>query len=70
MSLVIKPRKRCKRQQGFTLIEVMIAVLLLLVGVAGVLSIQMVSMRASSFSRHATAATMVAEDKREELMTM
>jgi type IV pilus assembly protein PilV len=56
-------------QKGFTLIEVMMALLLLLVGVAGVLSIQIVSLRATSFSRHATEATMVAEDKMEELMT-
>ena len=42
--------------------------LLLLVGVAGVLSLQMVSVRATSYSRHATEATMVAEDKMEELM--
>lgn len=48
----------------------MIAMLLLLVGVAGVLSLQMVSVRATSFSRHATEATIVAEDKMEELMTI
>lgn len=70
MSLVIKPRGRCNRQRGFTLIEIMIAMLLLLVGVAGVLSLQLVSMRSTSFSRHATEATMVGEDKMEELMTM
>lgn len=57
-----------KGEQGFTLIEVLIALLLLLIGVAGVLSLQMVSMRATSYSRHATEATIVAEDKMEELM--
>jgi Tfp pilus assembly protein PilV len=48
----------------------MIAMLLLLIGVAGVLSLQMVSVRATSFSRHATEATIVAEDKMEELLSM
>lgn len=70
VSLVIRPRGRHSRQEGFTLIEVMIALLLLLVGVAGVLTLQMVSVRATSFSRHATEATIVGEDKMEELMTM
>lgn len=58
------------REGGFTLTEVMIALLLLLVGVAGVLSLQMVSVRATSYSRHATEATILAEDKMEELMTI
>lgn len=48
----------------------MIAMLLLLIGVAGVLSLQMTSVRATSFSRHATEATVAAEDKMEELMSM
>jgi type IV pilus assembly protein PilV len=70
VSLVIRPRGRQIRQEGFTLIEVMIALLLLLIGVAGVLSMQMTSMKATSFSRHATEATIVAEDRMEELMIM
>ena len=70
MSLVLRPRGRRKPQQGFTLIEVMIALLLLLIGVAGVLSLQMVSVRATSFSRHATEATIVADQKMDELMTV
>ena len=64
------PRGGRRQEGGFTLIEVMIAMLLLLVGVAGVLSLQMVSVRATSFSRHATEATIVAEDKMEELMNI
>jgi type IV pilus assembly protein PilV len=64
------PPEGRRKEGGFTLIEVMIAMLLLLIGVAGVLRLQMVSVRATSFSRHATEATIVAEDKMEELMSL
>lgn len=74
--------RQCKRMQperslrgkvgeeGFTLIEVMIALLLLLIGVAGVLSLQMVSVKATGYSRHATEATILGEDKMEELFSV
>lgn len=62
--------RRQRKGDGFTLIEVMIALLLLLIGVAGVLTMQMVSVSATGYSRHATEATILAEDKMEELMTM
>jgi prepilin-type N-terminal cleavage/methylation domain-containing protein len=65
--LTLERRVRRKSQGGFTLIEVLIAMLLLLVGVAGVLSLQLVSAKATSYSRHATEATIVAEDMMEEL---
>ena len=67
MLLKIDPKMRPKREGGFTLIEVLISMLLLLLGIAGVLSMQLTSMKATSFSRHATEATIVLEDKMEEL---
>lgn len=57
-------------ERGFTLIEVMIALTVLLIGFAGVLSLQLTSMHATSFSRHATEASVLAEDKVEELRTV
>jgi type IV pilus modification protein PilV len=54
-------------ERGFTVVEVLIALLVLLVGLAGILSLQFTSMRASSFSRHATEASVLAEDKMEDL---
>jgi prepilin-type N-terminal cleavage/methylation domain-containing protein len=65
--LRIARKKRTRREGGFTLIEVLIAMLLLLIGVAGVLSLQLVSMKSTSYSRTATEATVAAEDKMEEL---
>lgn len=59
-----KLRKQC----GFTMIEVMIALLVLMIGIAGILTMQMASMRSASLSRHTTEAMIFAEDKMEELM--
>jgi prepilin-type N-terminal cleavage/methylation domain-containing protein len=57
-------------QRGFTVVEVLIALLVLLIGMAGILSMQLTSVRATAFSRHATEASVLAEDKMEELRTM
>ena len=54
-------------ERGFTVIEVLIALLVLLIGMAGILSLQLTSVQATAFSRHATEATLLAEDKMEEL---
>ena len=54
-------------ERGFTLIEVLIALLVLMVGMAGILSLQLTSMQATAFSRHATEASVLAEAKMEEL---
>jgi prepilin-type N-terminal cleavage/methylation domain-containing protein len=64
------PRRRDRSEQGdFTLIELMIALTVMLIDVSGVLSIQLVSARASSYSRHATEAAILAEDGMELLRT-
>ena len=57
-------------ERGFTLIEVLIALLVLMVGMAGILSLQLTSMKATSFSRHATEASSLVEDKVEDLRTV
>lgn len=61
---------RRRGEEGFTLIEVLIALLVLMVGMAGVLSLQLTSMKATGFSRHATEASSLAEDKVEDLRTV
>jgi len=57
-------------QRGFTVVEVLIALLVLLVGMAGILSLQLTSVQATMFSRHATEASVLAEDKMEQLRTV
>jgi prepilin-type N-terminal cleavage/methylation domain-containing protein len=64
---LIEPRRA---EEGFTLIEVLIALLVLMVGMAGILSMQLTSMKATGFSRHATEASSLVEDKVEELRTV
>jgi Tfp pilus assembly protein PilV len=54
---------------GFTILEIMIALTILLIGIAGLLTMQMSALRANSFSRHATEATVLAQDKMEALRT-
>lgn len=64
-----RDRKRRGQQGGFTVVEVMIALLVLLIGMAGMLSLQLTAMKATGFSRHATEATVLAEDRLEWLRT-
>jgi prepilin-type N-terminal cleavage/methylation domain-containing protein len=54
-------------QAGFTLIEVMVALLLAAIAIMGILGLYTTSTRASGFSRHTTEATILAEDKIESL---
>jgi prepilin-type N-terminal cleavage/methylation domain-containing protein len=57
-------------ERGFSLIEMMIAVTILVIGLAGILTIQLTAMKSTSYSRHATEASVLAEDKMEQLRTM
>ena len=63
------PRPDPRGERGFTVVEVLIALLVLLIGMAGILSMQFTSVRANAFSRHATEASILAEDKMEDLRT-
>jgi type IV pilus modification protein PilV len=55
---------------GFTLVEVMIAAVLLAIGLLAMLALQMHAMRDSQLGRHYTGASQVARDRMEELMRM
>jgi len=60
---------RRRRDAGFTMIEVMIAVLLTALAVIGVIALFRVETRASGYSRHETEASVLAQDRLEELRT-
>ena len=57
-------------QTGFTVIEVMIALTVLLIGIVGILTMAVSITRESSFSRHTVEASTLGEDKMEELMAL
>ena len=56
-------------QQGFTLIEVMIAMVLTALAIMGIIALYVTETRASGFSRHTTEAAVLAQDKIEFLRT-
>jgi type IV pilus assembly protein PilV len=55
---------------GFTLVEVMLAVVLLAIGVLSMLALQMHAMRGSQLGRHFTDASQIARDEMERLQQL
>ncbi len=62
-------RRTRRRDGGFTLIEVMIAMVLTALAVMGIIALYVTETRASAFSRHTTEAAVLAQDKLENLRT-
>ena len=58
-----------QQERGFTMIEVMVAMLLTAIAIIGILALFMSQTKASGFSRHATEGTALCEDKLEQLRT-
>ena len=56
-------------QKGFTLIEVMIAMVLTAIAIMGIIALYVTETKASGFSRHTTEAAVLAQDKIEFLRT-
>jgi prepilin-type N-terminal cleavage/methylation domain-containing protein len=56
-----------KRNKGFTLVEVMIAILVLSVALLALAGLQIVSIRGNSFGNHMTEAITLAKDLMEEM---
>ena len=61
---------RKQPQAGFTMIEVMVAVLLTAIAVIGVVGLYRVQARSSGYSRLSTEAAVLAADKMETLRTV
>ena len=64
-----RTRRQRDGQAGFTMIEVMIASLLMAIAMAGIIGLFMVQTRSAGFSRRNTEASILAEDKMESLRT-
>jgi len=58
------------RQRGFTVIEVLIAMSIMSLGLIGILALHKGAVSASGYSRRATEAAVLAEDKLEQLRTI
>lgn len=63
------PCKTCAARRGYTLIELMIAIVIVGVGLFPVIQLQLVSMRNSTYSEERTGATMLAQAVADELRT-
>jgi type IV pilus assembly protein PilV len=61
---------KTQTQRGFTLVEVLVALLILGIGLVGILGLHRNAATASGYSRRATEAAILAEDKFEELRTV
>jgi prepilin-type N-terminal cleavage/methylation domain-containing protein len=59
-----------RNQGGFTLMELMIAMVVMLIGIAGIMMMLRNSVVASRYTRHVTEATVLGEDKIEALRTV
>lgn len=62
--------RTARRGEGFTLVEVMVAILLTAIAMIGILSLYMSQSRGSSFSRHMTEASVLASDGLERMRTI
>lgn len=63
-------KRRARKQAGFTMIEVMIAVLLTAIAVIGIVGLYRVQARSANYSRYSTEASVLAADKMEQLRTI
>ena len=64
-----KGSRRMTRERGFTMIEVMVAILLTAIAIIGILALYMAQSRAGSYSRHTSEASVLATDGIEALRT-
>jgi type IV pilus assembly protein PilV len=62
--------KSRRRDAGFTMIEVMVALLITAIAIVGILGMYMTQTQASSYSRHSAEASVLAADGLEKLRTM
>jgi type IV pilus modification protein PilV len=59
-----------KKDKGFTILEVMIALIVLSIGLLGLAALQLVAVKGNSFSSEMTYATMLAQQQAETLKSL
>jgi len=70
MSIKTRKKNINTKPSGFTLIEVMIALVILAVGLLALMTMQIVSIRANAFSSEMTYASMLAQSRLEQIRNM
>lgn len=68
--LMILRCKRMRRESGMSMIELMIAMTVLAVGIAGILGLVLLAMVSDSRNKHDTTATMVAQTVIEQVQSV
>jgi prepilin-type N-terminal cleavage/methylation domain-containing protein len=58
------------KEKGFTLVELLVALALSMVGLLGLISLQMVAIKGNANSRNYAEATALAQEKMEELQVL
>lgn len=61
---------RIKGDKGFTLIEVLVALVILVIGLLGTLSLGITSINQNAYTRHLSRATTLAEEQLENLLLL
>ena len=67
---MVKRTNRARRARGLTLIEVMIALLVTTIALLGALATVGITVRGANFSRTATEASVLAQSKLEQIVSM
>ncbi|PIP06162.1 MAG: hypothetical protein COX52_08275 [Syntrophobacterales bacterium CG23_combo_of_CG06-09_8_20_14_all_48_27] len=67
MGKKIIPMSGLRNNKGFTLVEIMIAIFILVIALLGLISVTVMVIKGNSFSKTMTTATTLAKDKMEEL---
>ena len=67
--MIRKSRKGLKCQRGFTMVEVLVAMLLIVIGIFAVIGMQLAALRADSHAHQLSVATSMAQQELEDIMS-
>lgn len=62
-------RRRVDRRRGFTLIEILVALVITVLGLMAISAMYVSNAQGTSYARHATEASVLAEDQLEMMLT-